>query len=230
MDKIRKIIAQYGIEGLMGIFFAIVAIGVAIYEFLGGNAISSPVLVALLAVLLIEVYIQRSKLDRNRDEIIGSLGGVKIEVFANSEQLKNKQYQLLAQTKDTVFDTELCLPKGGKTPYTPGSFSKYRKLLNQRVQKGELKVRIVQAIYDQRRFESLLWALFSLGNYKYYIGCYIGAPDVIPVLNVMGFDNEHYFIGGYYGPTVRGEDRNLYIHHEEIGTTILHYFEYLWGN
>ena len=63
----------------------------------------------------------------------------------------------------------------------------------------------------------------------YYIGYFVGAPEVIPALNVMIFDNKHFFVGGYYGPSVRGDDRNIYFQDEQLGQTIRQYFDYLWS-
>lgn len=45
----------------------------------------------------------------------------------------------------------------------------------------------------------------------------------------MIFDDKQFLLGGYYGESVRGEDRNLYIQNEVIGATINHYFDYVWN-
>lgn len=154
--------------------------------------------------------------------------GKRITTLLTGKDFAEAKYKHIVSAEKHVYDMELCL----SVPLSnaPQSESSSRKLLNQRVMNDELTYKFVQVIYDRTHFESMIRRLLRFHKHHYYIGYFIGAPDVIPVLNVMIFDEQHFFIGGYYGPSVRGEDSNLYTNDEAIGQTLRQYFNYLWGS
>ncbi len=229
--KVIRWLNQIGLDGIVIILLSLVGIALSIYSFIGGSQISQPLLVGVLSLLVIEAVLRRVRLENMKEEIIASLKGVRVEVFSDDKEFSDTKYRLLLSARKSVFDTELCLPMlypSSGDARTPETVSPYRKLLNERLEKGEITHRFVQVIYDCRHFESVLRELFRYYKYNAYIGYFIGAPEVIPALNIMIFDDKHFLIGGYYGPSVRGDDRNAYIQNELLGATLCQYYEYLW--
>ena len=230
MKQFRRFLTRIGIDGAIVAILGIVAIAAAIYDLIGGNQVNPSVLVAVLALLLLEVVLQRRRIENSKDDIINSLKGLRIEVYSNGKDFEDAKYRQLLMTEKSLYDMELCPPKlPAPDPQIPRTERAHRKLLNERVTKGEITFKYVQVIYDRPQFESVLRKLFQFYKYKYYIGYFVGAPEVVPVLNLMIYDDVHFFIGGYYGPTVRGDDRNIYIQHDLIGQTLQQYFDYLWS-
>lgn len=226
--RIARWLKQIGIDGIVIILSSFVGISLSIYSFLGGYQISQPLLVGVLSLLVLEAILQRVRFDNMKEEIIRSLKGVRVETLSGKD-FHDERYKLILTADRFIYDTELCLPPRPSSPSSSAQESSPRKLLNERVSKGEITYKFVQAIYDRSHFESLLKRLFQFYKYNYYIGYFVGAPDTIPVLNVMIFDDKHFLLGGYYGPSARGEDRNLYIQNEPIGATLRQYFDYLWS-
>lgn len=222
-------ISQVGIGGILIAISGVVGIGLSIYSLAGGNQINQSVLIGILSLLVLEIVLQRVRLGKIKEELIKSLKGVRVESFSTGKDFANVKYKLLLETEDHIYDTELCVPSKPTTfSSLPEQESAFRKLLNERVAKGEITYNYVQVIYDRTHFESLVRKVFQFNGYNYHIGYFIGAPETIPVLNVMIFDDKHFLVGGYYGPSSRGRDRNLYIQNEDINATLYQYFDYLW--
>lgn len=229
MKEIKRFFERIGLGGTVVAFSALAAIGFAIYGLVGGSQLSEPLLVGVLGLLLLEVLFQHERLESAKDDIINSLKGVRVEIFSSDKDFADAKYRQLLTSKNFVHDMELCLPMLPSRPAEVVAESPFRKLLNERVMKGELTYKYVQVIYDRTQFESVLRKLFRFSKYRYYLGYFVGAPEVAPVLNLMNFDDEHFFMGGYYGPTVRGQDRNVHIQHDLIGQTFRQYYDYLWS-
>lgn len=231
LKRLTRIYQKIGLDGVGFVVSALTGLGMAVYSIAGGGAINPSVLVGILSVLALEIVVQRIRVSDSRDEIIKSLKGVRLQSFSSGKDFADIKYKLLLDTEQYIYDTELCLPiQYARPPIAPPSKeSKFREELHEIIKKGELTYKFVQVIYDKPHFESLLKRLFAFGSYHYYLGYFVGAPEVIPVFNLMIFDDKHYLLGGYYGPSARGEDRNLYIQNEEIGVTLRQYFNHLWG-
>ncbi len=232
--------------GVLGIF-------VSVLDFVGTDFengiwkwLKGPLPIILLIVALLALALGLERISRfqqiNRqlsgieqlvraapDQIIQALHGVRVRALSNTKNLNETKYKLLEDAQDFVFDTELCLPASPDSSSLQIKQSRYRKLLNDKVINEDLLHRYIQVVYDKGHFESLLRKVLQFHEYKYYVGCYIGAPKTIPVLNLMIFDGAHFLVGGYYGPTAKGDSKNLYIQNETIGTTLTHYFDYLWN-
>lgn len=224
MKQVSYRLSQIGVDGIIIGVLSLVAIAVALYDLLGGKDVSQPLLVGILALLLLEIVLQRTRLEAAKEEIINQLKGVRVEVFATDREFANARYRQLMATEGLIYDTELCNPR-----YSPTPESDFRKLLNEMIVNNKVTYKAVSVIYDKGRFEGTLKNLFRFYKYAYYIGYYLAPPELIPILNVMIFDRRHFMLGGYYGPSARGDDRNIYIQHDLIAKTLEQYFDYLWS-
>jgi len=226
----RQWIDRIGIDGLVLTICCVIGIVLSAYDLAGGNQLNGSLLIGILSLLVLEMVFQRVRLDKVREELIRSLKGVRAESFTTGKDFADTKYRLLLETEDHIHDTELCLPP---KPSTSSALleqeSAFRQLLNERITKGEITYKYVQVVHDRLHLESLLRKLFQFSGYKYYLGYFVGGSETIPVLNVMSFDDKHFLVGGYYGPSGRGEDRNLYIQHEDVQMTLRQYFDYLWS-
>jgi hypothetical protein len=227
--RITHWLNQIGLDGIVIVLSSVVGIGLSIYSFIGGNQISQPLLVGVLSLLVLEAILQRVRFDNTKEEIINSLKGVRVETFTSGKDFADERYKLIMTADRFIYDTELCLLSHPSSLPSTTQADSPRKLLNERVVKGEINYKFVQAVYGRDHFESLLKKLFQFCKYNYYIGYFFGAPEAIPVLNIMIFDDKHFLLGGYYGPSARGDDRNLYIQNEAVGATLRQYFDYLWS-
>lgn len=224
MKFFRNAFERIGADGIALIVLGAIAIGVATYDLLGGSSFSQPVLVGVLGLFLLELILQRGRNERAKEEIIESLNGVKIDIFESGKDFNNAKYRLLLEANYSLYDTEMCYVR-----FVPNEESNFRKLLNERICSGTFVYKIVQVIYDPNHFEVLLERLFLFHKYEFYMGYYLSPPEVIPIMNVMIYDRKKFILGGYYGPSARGEDRNVCIQHNLIGDTFEQYYEYLWS-
>lgn len=220
---------RVGFEGLFVFILGCIGIIVGTYDFLSDEELSPSILVAILSLFLIEIVLQRARFEKSKEEIISSLKGVQVQRFVDDKEFAIAKYQTLLTTTNFVYDTELCKPKLSSSSSTHKvSEDPYRELLHKRIIEGKITCKYVEVIYSRPQFESILRKVFMFYQYNYYIGYFVGAPEVVPTLNIMIFDDKHFFVGGYYGSAARGESRPLHIQHEEIGQAIRQYFDYLW--
>ena len=205
----------------IGVVFSI-AVGAMLVPMVDDNTLGLLVGLVVMAVTILIDIIARQK--NAKDEIINSLKGVRVEVFRTDQDFSNVKYRLLREASSYVYDTEL-----SSISPASSSESEFRKKLHQRIAKGEITYKYIRVIFSKSQFEQLLEWLFRFHQYDYYIGYFLAPPEVIPALNLMIFDHKHFLMGGYYGPSARGDDRNLYVQHDLMAATLVQYFDYLWS-
>lgn len=134
MKKFQRWFEQLGIDGIIIVILAVVAIALSIFDAISGGQISTPLLVSILSLLVLEAVLRRIRLETMKDEIIGSLKGVRVKTYLNNEEFRKAKYKLISQAENSIYDTELCQPpKPGDYVRTQVRESKSRRELNNRI-------------------------------------------------------------------------------------------------
>ena len=163
--RFRQWINRIGIDGLVLTICCVVGIALSAYDLAGGNELNGSLLIGILSLLVLEMVFQRARLDKVREELIKSLKGVHAESLTTGKDFADIKYRLLLETEDHIHDTELCLPaKPPSFTTLPEQESAFRKLLNERIVKGEITYKYVQVIHDRQHLESLLRKLFQFNG------------------------------------------------------------------
>ncbi len=125
-----------------------------------------------------------------------------------------------------IFDTNLSEEKPRKV-VSPQN--EYRIIRDSRVMKGEIGFKRVEIIYNKERFKSVLRNLIRFEGKDYYVRYYEAPPKAIPLLHVMTFDDEYFFLGGFYPPDFPpGEEKVAFIRGGALKELLREYTQMLW--
>lgn len=72
--------------------------------------------------------------------------------------------------------------------------------------------------------------LIAYKDKECYIRHYEPPPRAIPLLHIMSFDNEHFYIGGFHPVESLGEETAVYIRHHLVNRLLAEYWNVLWAN
>lgn len=226
MKRAMHRLNQIGIDGVVILLLSLVGILFSIYDFVGGNELSPRIVVGVLCLLVLESVFQRIRLGDVKDELTNLIKGINCRLIEYRKDFEYQRRALIISAEHFIYETELCYPPR----HFPFSESSTTKLLNERIANQEISYKFIIVVYDRSHFEFILYKLFRLYKYDYYIGYFMGALELIPTINLMIVDDKRFLLGGYYGPTLRGDDKYLYIQHDEAMATVFReYFEYLWS-
>lgn len=192
---------------------------------------SSTFIVVLLAVIAIYLVLERrSKLDKVIDlmrTIEAKMGGVGIEFLDMKSSFPRQLVKRVQAVQNFILDTDFnheIIRKSVRHPQDD-----YRKIRNKKVLKENLAFRRVEVIFHREHFEDLVERLVKFEGCDYLVRHYDAPPQAVPTLHIMSFDNEHFYIGGFYPSDPSSSENVLYIHGEEVGNLLKEYWNVLWS-
>jgi len=167
------------------------------------------------------------------DKVIRSLGGVDANLVIDGKEFGQHLVSTAATTKKFVFDTYLtsAIPRfNSSESYSGfyGSQGEYHRLLYEKIVKQEISFRYVCVIFHKQSLESKIYKLLLNEGSRYYIRHYEAPPTAIPVLNMMSFDDEKFYLGGFHTKGSPGESQVLYIREPHIAELLKDYWKTLW--
>ncbi len=236
MRKFREIIKNTSIDGWIFGLSGLVAIVLSIFSFVGTVPLSEQqaiqILIGAIGLLMLAVVAQTS---RRQAEFIDlkDLLGVSETLLFNDKSVYNKHVvSNVAKASRFVSDTILSpAVSPGYTPkYFDGSRAEYKKILFDRVAKGELSYRRVEVIASKGNLERTIYRLLLFEGHKFLIRHYDSPPKVIPVLNLMSFDDTAFYIRDFYPTESTEEKKNLYVREKNFSQIFKDYWNVLWNN
>ena len=135
--------------------------------------------------------------------------------------------QSVRKTQRFVLDTSLNYEYAA-LPGTDEPQWQYKQILEKRVKQGEISFRRIEVIFSRERFEEVLRKLLAYEGCEYFIRYYEAPPKAIPVLHIMSFDDEHFYLGGFYPAESPAEELVVYIYHPEMTQFLRDYWNMLW--
>lgn len=154
------------------------------------------------------------------------LGGTGIEVLEMKTEFPQQIAQRTRVARKFILDTNL----NEEVPHSPlaSPQEEYRRIRDERVMKGEIVFRRVEVIYHRKHFESVLQGLLMFEGCEFYLRHYDPPAQVIPVLHLMSFDGEHFYLGGFYPSGASIEEKAVYIRNDEVNAWLREYWQLLW--
>jgi hypothetical protein len=193
--------------------------------------ITPSVIVVLLTLIAIYLVLERrSTLDKIAELMVQlerKMGGAEIEILDMKWAFPQHIAQRARAAKKFILDTNLTeeLPRASKV----SPQEEYSRIRDERVLKGEIGFKRVEIIFHKERLESIICRLLMFEGCDFYLRHYDPPPQAIPIIHLMSFDDEHFYIGGFYPldfpPT---EEKAVYIRSPEIGELLREYWQLLW--
>jgi hypothetical protein len=134
--------------------------------------------------------------------------------------------QRVTRARSFVLDTNLNadVPRlSGNSPQ-----GEYKNILAQRVKAGQIAFRQVVCIFTREHFQEIVDRLVAFSGTDYYIRHLDPPPKAIPIIHMMSFDDEDFFLGGFYSAEASTQENTIYIRHPKVNELLREYWRVLW--
>ncbi len=227
----KKIIEALGYDGSILALTAIAAALIGMLDFVGFLGLELQQLTQLVLIgiglLMGAVIAQTSRRTIEMKELKEALGLAEVQMLETGEEFAQHLVSSVTKTKKLVWDTKLTVA----TPSVARENlqEEYQGILYNRVAKGSVEFKRVEVIIYSKALERVVYRLLLYEKQTYFIRYYPTPPKAIPILNIMAFDEDSYYIGGFHTSELSGNQKVLYIRQPELGDLLKDYWNYLWS-
>lgn len=225
MRQIKDIGLDILALGLTGL--AAIIIGVS--EFAGWIQLSNDQLLKMILVaiglLMSAVVAQAMHRASEVKELRDAVGVAEIKILDSDRAFPESLASSISRAKKFVLDTAFNFEYSSESPRVQ---SNYKMILDRRLKRGEISFRRVDVIYNKERLDMVIRRLVRYEGLEYYIRYYKSPPKAIPLLNMMSFDDEHFYLGGYHSAESEAEEYATYLRHPLITQFLQSYWKVLW--
>lgn len=231
--KLRRLIYSIGWDGVFLGVCGLVALGLGILDFVPQLQLTKdPILrvnLSFVGLLLEALVIQNTQRRSELSELKSALGVVEADLLNSAKEFGQHLVPSVIKAKLFVLDTYLTHTiLSSRKPRFSGTQGEYQRLLSQRVLKDEITFKYVTVIFHQEGLEDQIFKLLLHEGYKYYIRHYEPPPTPIPIINLMSFDDEAFYLGGFHTKEVAAEEQVLYIREPSLTHLLKNYWFVLW--
>lgn len=229
MFNMKQFIQNIGFDNLALGLTGLVAIAIAVSDFVGWIQLSVDQLLKMILVatglLMAAIVSQALRRASEIKELRGELGVAEIRVIDSEKTFPQSLVSSISKTKNFVLDTAFNFQYSSESTI---SHDNYKLILYRRVRRGEIRFRRVEVIYNKERLKHVIRNLLRHEGSDYFIRYYDSPPKAIPLLNMMSFDDEHFYLGGYHTAESVAEEYVLFIRHPLVTQFLRSYWNVLW--
>ncbi len=230
MNDFKHTIQNISYDNFVLGIIGLTSIVISVLSFIGWINLSTNQLLQMILVgigLLLSAKISQSFRNANEmKKLCNSLGVSDISILDSKMAFPQSLEQKVFKANRFVLDTSMSYEKVivGDDPQRA-----YKKILDKRLRQKKLSFKCVEIIYNRKRFERVLLNLLIYEDLEYFIRIYDAPPDAIPILHIMSFDNEHFYIGGFFPAESPTDEFVLYVKNQnEIKDLLCEYWNELW--
>lgn len=238
--KLRRVIGSLGWDGAFLAVCSVVAIVLGILDFLPQLQLTGdPILRVVLSFVGLLLGAVAAQATRRRTEILemkmelkDAIGVAEVELLPTHKEFGQHLVPSILKAKQIVWDTVLnrVWPAPGLAPHFSGDQAEYKRLLYERVSRGEIGFRRVEVVFNRVSLGQIVQRLLIHEGFSYYIRYYKAPPVAIPIVNLMSFDGEAFYFGGFHTGTSPGADPVLYIRDPKLARIYKSYWNALWND
>ncbi len=229
MPELKQFIRNLGFDGWVLSLTALAAIFIGILDLVGWLNLSTDQLLQIVIVgiglLMGAVIAQTSRRASEIRELREAVGVTEVTILESKGSFPQHLVQSISKTQRFILDTALNYES---LPGIDDPQRQYKQVLDKRVRQGDISFRRVEVIFNKERFEGVLRKLLTYEGFEYFIRYYDAPPKAIPLLNMMSFDEEHFYLGGFYPAESPADELAVYIRHPEISQFLRDYWNVLW--
>lgn len=240
MKSVRKIISELGWQGWTLLLCGMVAILIAVFDFSQVISLTTENALRLIivAVGLVLGAIAAQTARRNaeiielKQELAEAIGTTESLLLAGDREFAQHLVTSVTNAQHFVWDTVLnrAWPSPHLEPYFSGVQEDYKRLLYDRIRKGELGFRRVELIFHRISLEQVMQRLLIHDGLHFYIRYYKSPPTAVPIVNLMSFDGERFYFGAFHVTASPGADPILYIRDPKLAKIYKDYWNSLWSS
>jgi hypothetical protein len=236
--NIRLVLSNIGWDGFFWFFCAFVAFSLGVLDFLPQLQLTKDPILRLtlsgIGILLAAVVAQTTQRRAEISELKNALGVAEAQLLDNSVEVPQHLVASVLTAERFVLDTRLSssfpsLP----TAYLslPGVYGEYHRLLYKRVSEGKLYFHQVEIIFHRYGLQSTIFRLLLYEGHRYYLRHYEPPPKAIPIMHMLSFDGNIYYLGGFYHAAgeVAGPAQRLRIREPNVAKLFRDYWDALWN-
>ncbi|MBK8906187.1 MAG: hypothetical protein IPM53_33725 [Anaerolineaceae bacterium] len=233
--KLQRILNNIGWDGLLLGTAGISAIILSLLDFstLIQLTPDPAIRIALsgIGLLLGAIVAQTASRRAEIQEIKNAIGVAESEVMLDNITYGQKLYLHALNTKRFISNTLLTasVPSSRGGYGFSGSQKDVHQAIYHRVIKGEIEFRHVVIIYHKQLLADTIFKLLLHDGFKFYIRHYEPPPKAIPVLNLVSFDDEEFFIGNFHTGSSAGYSKRLSIREPNLAEILKNYWQVHWS-
>jgi hypothetical protein len=236
----KIMLKQLGWEGWILLLSGIVAIVIAVVDFsqllsLSAEAALRLIIVATglsLGAIAAQTAHRKAELVELENELKEAIGSTDSLILENDKEFAQHLVVNVTNAKSYVWDTVLnrAWASISLDPYISGDQAEYKRILYERVRKGELGFRRIEIIFQKVSLEQVIQRLLFHAGYHFYIRYYQRPPTAIPIMNLMSFDGDVFYFGGFHTTASPGASPLLYIRDPKLAKIYKDYWNALWNS
>lgn len=214
-------------------FLGLIAIILSILDFTPFVEITNDpalrMLIFLVGLLIGSFVVQAGRRKAEVDELRQAVGQVEAALLNMKTEFPENIAQRARTCRKFILDTDL----NSEVPRVDFASPQehYRQILEKRLERGEIAFLEVVCVFHRETFMRVVEYLCRFKDKEYYVRHYPTPPKAIPIIHVMSFDNEHWYIGGFHPVApIAGEEIAAYIRHPAINRLLADYWNVLWAN
>lgn len=218
----------FGLTGIFAIIFSIIS-------FLGIVPLSTEqsvqILLGAMGTLMLAVVTQTARRQIEFSELRSLLGVSNVELLTSRSEYKQHLLFNIARINRCVSDTILSPPVTPKSQpeYFYGSRTDYKMILYKRVAKGEISYRRVEIIASKFSLERTIYRLLLFEGHKFLLRHYDAPPNFIPILNLVSFDDDKFYIHDFYPSESTIDKKTLVLSGNSSTEFLRDYWNILWN-
>ncbi|MBI4759805.1 MAG: hypothetical protein ACOYYF_04400 [Chloroflexota bacterium] len=181
-----------------------------------------------IGLILGAVVIQSTRRKAEISELRQAVGQAEVVLLNMRTDFPDHIAQHARRARKFILDTNLSneVPRVG----TSSPQDLYRQIRHDKLIKAQINFLQVVSIFHRGTLESVIEKLIAYKDKEYYVRHYQPPPKAIPILHIMSFDNEHFYVGGFHPAESLGEETAVYIRHPLVNQLLSEYWNVLWGN
>lgn len=219
----------FGLAGLGALFFSILSV-LGVWPFNSDDTLK--IIVGAVGAILLAIFAQSTRRHADIENLKRTIGVVESELLDHREEFGHHLALSIGRTMTSATDTSLSssTPRLVTNHGFSGSQAEYQKILYKRVVNNEISFRLVVVIHHKQKLEDIIFKLLLHEGHRFYIQHYDAPPKAFPLLNLMSFDNETYYVGGYNTESSPEESKVLKIKEPNTAELLRAYWTSLWQN
>ncbi len=219
----------FGLSGLGAIVLSVLGF-LQVWPF--GIQPTLQVIVGAIGVLMLAIVAQTSRRREELREFQEALGVAEIEIMGSGREFGHDIFRSASQTKHFILNSFLnaSTPLLTKGYGFSGSQAEVHRLIYRRVIQDEIEFRLVVVIFHKEMLEDTLFKLLLHEGHKFFIRYYESPPKVIPVLDMISFDDEKFYLGAYHTSASPGTTPRVSIREARFSEMLKSYWRIHWEN
>jgi hypothetical protein len=179
-------------------------------------------------LLMTSVAAQSARRKAENSELRQALGQAEVMSLNLRTEFPDHIGQNARKARKFILDTNLSnmLPRVG----TGSQQDQYHQIRNDKLMNAQISFLQVVTIFHRETLEAIIKRLIIYKDKEFYIRHYDPPPKAIPIIHIMSFDNEHFYIGGFHPIESLGEETGIYIRHPVVNKLLADYWNVLWSN